>query len=100
MRISDWSSDVCSSDLVGRRAVVEVLTVEAVGQLVGDRLADQLGAGSEQRLHRRRMTRRRRVAQRPVVVAAAGDEDGDVEDVLGGEAEAGQRARGARKVMV
>src|SRR3546814_11590669 len=92
MLISDGSSDVCSSDLVGRRAIVEVLAVQAVGQFVGDRLADQLGAGREQRLDRRRMARCRRMAPGPVRVAAAGDEAGDVEDVLGGEGETGARA--------
>src|SRR3546814_8984038 len=78
---------------VGRRAIVEVLAVQAVGQFVGDRLADQLGAGREQRLDRRRMARCRRMAPGPVRVAAAGDEAGAVEDVLGGEGETGEIGR-------
>src|SRR3546814_6928622 len=47
MRISDWSSDVCSSDLFGRyvtgqRVARRRLLAEGVGQLFGrDRGADQ-----------------------------------------------------------
>src|SRR3546814_17809476 len=43
MRISDWSSDVCSSDLVGLVAVEEVLGVEHDLGLAGRRMGDGLG---------------------------------------------------------
>src|SRR3546814_9963214 len=33
MLISDWSSDVCSSDLVGQRSVVFVLTICVLGNI-------------------------------------------------------------------
>src|SRR3546814_1774822 len=37
MRISDWSSDVCSSDLGGQRGdVVEVADIEQIDQLDAD----------------------------------------------------------------
>src|SRR3546814_7726697 len=35
MRISDWSSDVCSSDLIGHIAVEEVLAIIMVGFQIG-----------------------------------------------------------------
>src|SRR3546814_19445033 len=45
MRISDWSSDVCSSDLLdaGLGGVVGVVEAD------GDKLADAAGAGAEPR---------------------------------------------------
>src|SRR3546814_1514862 len=39
MRISDWSSDVCSSDLVDHHRAV----LERVGKLVGKRFASEIG---------------------------------------------------------
>src|SRR3546814_11080739 len=48
MRISDWSSDVCSSDLAGPfegRGVTTVVGIEARGFLVGAPVALHLGAG-------------------------------------------------------
>ena len=83
---------------VHRRAVEGVLAQDAERDLVGDGLADQRGAGVEQRLHRPGMPRRHRPAGRPVVVAAAGRHAGHVEQVLGGEGEAVRagRRRGPR----
>src|SRR3546814_7910780 len=44
MRISDWSSDVCSSDLVGRGEGLGVIMVAEVRlQLVGQEFVDLLG---------------------------------------------------------
>src|SRR3546814_19888450 len=44
MRISDWSSDVCSSDLVGRGEGLGVIMVAEVRlQLVGQEFLDLLG---------------------------------------------------------
>src|SRR5207244_574830 len=54
-------------------------------------LADQRGAGVEQALHGPRVPGRDRVRARPVRVAAAGRMTGDVEEILGGERETGQR---------
>ena len=76
-----------------RRAVEGVLAQDAERDLVGDGLADQRGAGVEQRLHRPGMLRRDRPAGRPVVVAAAGRHARHVEQVLGGEGEARRAGR-------
>src|SRR5437588_11154852 len=70
------------------RAVERVLAEDAERNFVGDGLADQLGAGVEQGLHRPGMPGRDRVAARPIRVAAAGRTTGDIEQVLGREAEA------------
>src|SRR3546814_16523457 len=72
MRISDWSSDVCSSDLVElRHAVTEALAV-----------------GGGEKVHRRKdiaeaAARHLDVAR---LVHAGGDEDGVVAAAQGGEA--------------
>src|SRR3546814_6380156 len=44
MRISDWSSDVCSSDLVLRCSAINGTGVPEVWQAIG-RYRDKLGAG-------------------------------------------------------
>src|SRR3546814_18381277 len=36
MRISDWSSDVCSSDLVSERLVPVVLAIFGIGMTIGN----------------------------------------------------------------
>jgi hypothetical protein len=69
-----------------------VLALQAVGDLVGHGLADQAGAGIDERRHRRR--RRRRMAAPPVRAAASGDVPGHVVDVLGRERQPGKRALG------
>src|SRR3546814_21126300 len=52
MRISDWSSDVCSSDLTGQTAAAEVEAVEL------DLLRTMGGSRrNDQRAHRIRLTR-------------------------------------------
>ena len=58
-------------------------------------LADQGGAGIEQRLHGPGMPRRHRSAGRPVGIAAAGRRASHVEQVLGREGETGKRPAGA-----
>jgi hypothetical protein len=75
---------------------VEVLAVEAEGELVGDGLADHVRAGIEQLLDSRGVRGRRRMARQPIRIAATGHAAGDVEDVLGGKGKALERAaRGA-----
>ena len=76
---------------VERRAVERVLAEDAERHLVGDRLADQRGPGVEQRLHGPGVPRGHRMVPRPVRIAAAGRMARDVEEVLRGEGEAGQR---------
>src|SRR3546814_16767415 len=48
MRISDWSSDVCSSDLIGGTG-----PVIAVGADMGDCAAERRHAGHDDRIRRR-----------------------------------------------
>src|SRR3546814_20037275 len=48
MRISDWSSDVCSSDLIGGTG-----PVIAVGADMGDCAAESRHAGHDDRIRRR-----------------------------------------------
>src|SRR3546814_1535059 len=43
VRISDWSSDVCSSDLEDEREVAAPLGADGVGDEPGDELVGQLG---------------------------------------------------------
>src|SRR3546814_7946526 len=51
MRISDWSSDVCSSDLGGDRRVAAVHREDILGQIVGaDR--QEIGLSGEQEIGR------------------------------------------------
>src|SRR3546814_6210257 len=56
MRISDWSSDVCSSDLIARtgksevsRRVADMLELVGLGGY-GDRRINQLSGGQQQRV--------------------------------------------------
>src|SRR3546814_5338899 len=49
MRISDWSADVCSSDLVQRQSRVHVGNV-GVGNQAGDAQIDLAAAGAERRV--------------------------------------------------
>ena len=79
---------------IERRAVEGVLAQDAERDLVGDGLADQRRAGVEQALHRPGVPRRNRVLPRPVRVPAAGRMPRDVEEVLGRERQAGERAAG------
>ena len=65
---------------------------DAPGELVGHGLADQGGAGLKERLDHGRRLRSRRVGRGPVGIAAARDMAFDIENVLGGEAEAGKRS--------
>src|SRR3546814_4998665 len=51
MRISDWSSDVCSSDLDGASILVGVLTLVLIVIWIGD--AQRCKGFHLQRLHRR-----------------------------------------------
>ena len=76
---------------IERRAVEGVLAEDAERHLVGDGLADQGRAGIEQPLHGPGVARRDRILPRPVRVAAAGRMPGDVEQILGGEGQAGER---------
>src|SRR3546814_17375482 len=48
MRISDWSSDVCSSDLVGAAVGAALEEVGLAGQ--ADKLADELAHGDQRLL--------------------------------------------------
>ena len=80
---------------IERRAVEGVLAEDPERDLVGDRLADQRRAGVEQALDRPGMARRDRMLSRPVRVAAAGRVAGDVEEILGGERQPGERAAGS-----
>src|SRR3546814_3923991 len=55
MRISDWSSDVCSSDLLARahRGAVDAPDHQMLAALFEHQLALGRDRGAEQRLHRR-----------------------------------------------
>src|SRR5205814_278980 len=72
-----------------------VLPENAERDLVGDRLADQIGAGIEQSLHGPGVAFRNRIGARPIRVAAAGRMAGDVEQILRRKGQAGERAAGA-----
>lgn len=78
---------------IERRAVVGVLAEDSQRDLVGHRLADGRGARIEQRLHHAGMAGRRRVDPRPVRVAARRGAVRDVDQILDGEGEAGERPR-------
>src|SRR3546814_9467993 len=71
MRISDWSSDVCSSDLTGQTAAAEVEAVELD-------LRRTMGGSrrNDQRAHRIRLTRLRSTDDRHVA-ARSGDIHGE-----------------------
>ena len=69
---------------------MEILAVQAIGELVGDGLADEIGAGSQKPVDRRGIRGRRRMGGEPVGIAAARDMARDVVDVLGGKAKSPQ----------
>src|SRR3546814_4189613 len=79
MRISDWSSDVCSSDLVARQAGApavdgqDVGAVEAAQVEVGDAAPEEAGLRTDDSFHHHRLARADRLDG--VAVAAA---EGDV----------------------
>jgi hypothetical protein len=75
---------------IDRGPVVDVLAGQAVGELVGMGLAEEVGAGVEEPLDRFRG--RRLVGAQPVGLAEAGPGTRDVEQVLGAEGQAGERA--------
>src|SRR3546814_12752622 len=91
MRISDWSSDVCSSDLLDLGIQLNTLHLGAVGvDCGGDLRVRQVAACEGTRFdHRRRIDR---VGDRLV-------EGGDAQDaatadiIFGGETEVGRRQR-------
>ena len=76
---------------VERRAIERVLAEDAERHLVGDRLADQRGAGVQQPLHGPGVACGHRILPGPVRIAAARRVARDVEKVLDGERQAGQR---------
>src|SRR3954453_19924005 len=84
-----------------RSARVYLSTLERVffqyaeRDLVGDRLADQLGADVEQRLHRPGVSLRNWMGPGPIRIAATGRATGDIEQILGREGQAGKRPAGA-----
>src|SRR5438270_7905603 len=80
---------------VHRRAVERVLPENAERHLVGDRLADQIGAGIEQSLHGPGVALRHRIGARPIRVAAARRMSGDIEQILRRKGQSGERAAGA-----
>src|SRR3546814_15194499 len=89
MRISDWSSDVCSSDLVARKAAYcagrHRLGTEGVGRLLGEA---QEVAGKEE-------AGDLAPAVRQQLVDLDGD-GGDIEDIAGRLALVEQRCAGAQ----
>src|SRR5438270_5753556 len=76
-------------------AVERVLPENAERHLVGDRLADQIGAGIEQSLHGPGVAFGNRVGARPIRVAAAGRMASDIEQILRRKGQSGERAAGA-----
>src|SRR5215831_18089324 len=66
---------------VDRGPVMEVLAVQAIGQLIGDGLADQIGTGRQQALDRGRGGGGWWMGGEPVWIAAAGHMAGNIEDV-------------------
>ena len=95
--------DVLRRPHVAWRAEVHVGARQRVGELIGDRLADDGGAGGDQPLHGHRAGRRRRPTGGERRVAGARDRAGHVEHVLHRQARrrrAGRRAprRRARTV--
>src|SRR3546814_7759310 len=47
MRISDWSSDVCSSDLLGRNGAGKTTTLRAIMGMIGQRRGSIVFEGTE-----------------------------------------------------
>src|SRR3546814_6919134 len=85
MRISDWSSDVCSSDLAQRDVVLDSLLLQLA--------ADQ--AGGERRRVDRHAEIEREIGQRPdMVLVPVGDDDAlQTVELAFDEAEIGQDHR-------
>src|SRR5687768_5516321 len=71
-----------------------VLAVEAPGDLVGMRFADEPGAGIQQQVDDGRARHRYAVAAEPVRTACSRRHAGHVEEVLDREGEAGERPAG------
>src|SRR3546814_17328000 len=97
MRISDWSSDVCSSDLAGRRRRVPPGRGEAV------RLGGALGL-VQHRQHQIARLRRREDAdeggqQRLVAIAAAARLFGDRKSVGEGKSVSVRVVLGGRRII-
>ena len=95
----DRSTGRASGQAVGEtriegRAVVDVDAVEAEGQLVGARLADEGRAGIEQPAHGGRRLGGNRVGALPVGVAGARRVAGHVVEVLDHERRSGERSTG------
>src|SRR3546814_8990164 len=88
MRISDWSSDVCSSDLIG---LIDVLLTQQVlvGGIAGEHdrvgqvFGDVFGALARTLQHLHRITAFQAARQRAADIAAASDEDPPGALVLG-----------------
>jgi hypothetical protein len=76
---------------IERRAVEGVFAQDAKRDLIGDRLADQRGAGIEQRLNGPCVLVGHRMPARPVMIAASRRLACDIEEVLGGEGETRER---------
>src|SRR3546814_9370939 len=67
MRISDWSSDVCSSDLPGD--AIALVLVESAGRELADEAGGVAGEGEDRfGTHRVRLLRQRRGAATPLAV--------------------------------
>ena len=77
---------------IDRRSIVAVLAGQAVGQLVGQCLADHARAGIEELLDSDRRLACRRMAAQPVGMPEAGPVAGNMKQILGAEREAGQGA--------
>src|SRR3546814_5839416 len=57
MRISDWSSDVCSSDLVGYKGNIQyAIAVQRAGGAVGDSIMEIDSDGDEDAVPRQEVT--------------------------------------------
>src|SRR3546814_1215834 len=92
MRISDWSSDVCSSDLLRRRIRRPARTRPARAAA---------GAAARRRARRRRIPRSARAAQRALVFAALGPGSARRPAAGAADRDRHQRAhRGARLAQV
>ncbi len=77
---------------IGRRAVMRVLAGERIAELVANGASDEVGAGVEQSRRRGRGLARRLVRSEPGRMAEAGAAAGDIEHVLGREAQPVERA--------
>src|SRR3546814_10285090 len=82
MRISDWSSDVCSSDLMAAQQIGGLETDDDRGELRQSRIESERAAGADDRGRHREPDQRRADEQQflPVPVAAAPRRGGVGED--------------------